>query len=42
MIDNFVPYAKGDISFLSGGFPLTLIEKAWAKYLDSYTRLDSI
>jgi hypothetical protein len=42
MFDNMLPYAERDICFLSGGFALTLLEKAWAKHLGSYSRLDTL
>lgn len=40
VIDNVVPYAEDDICMLSGGFCITLLEKAWAKYEGSYASLD--
>lgn len=42
VIDNVIPYAEDDICMLSGGFCLTLLEKAWAKYEGSYASLDGV
>lgn len=42
MIDNLLPVMQGDISMLSGGFALTLLEKVWAKHLGKYTYLDQL
>lgn len=42
MIDNVMPYTDGGRAFLSGGLALTLLEKAWAKHLGSYSRLDTL
>lgn len=42
MLDNLMPYTTDDICLLSGGFELTLLEKAWAKHNGGYDSLDLI